>query len=145
METALLRSFMHVAQAATHAERGVAMDATLTPRATINVEAGVLESAKFNEVLIKTAANALAQDEPIITNNMISDPKLAPDTNVHFNDLRLVVAIPLAGEGVIYLDQHVRHGVFERDTIDKLMMLARQVAADADIDPHDLAALYEKL
>ncbi len=36
----------------------------------------------------------------------------------------MVVAFPVAGEGAIYLDQHIRRGIVPKETIEKLMQFA---------------------
>lgn len=147
MSTAFLTEFMHTAQSITHAERSVAVDVAFHPQDTINIDESSLESQDFNEMVASTAATALEKGEAVITNNMITDPAKAPETNVHLNNLRLVVALPLAGHGVVYLDQHVRQGIFERDAIDKLMRVAHQVinSGDTHLNRAELHELYKNL
>jgi hypothetical protein len=86
-------------------------------------------------------------NQPVLTNNIITDPAQAPITNTTFTDLRVIVAIPVDGVGAIYLDQHIRNGMFQRDTIDKIcqtiaLMLVQNDPANT---PEALHAIYDSL
>lgn len=147
MSTAFLSEFMKLAQAMTRAERSVAVDVEFHTQDTINIEESVLASTDFTDMVASATASALEKGEAVITNNMITDPNKAPETNIHLSNLRLVVALPLAGYGAVYLDQSVRQGVFERDAIDKLMQVANQVISSGNIDlsQEELTEIYESL
>lgn len=139
--------FMRAAKEITRAKRSIALDADMNVIDRINVDDTVLSSESFNELLISSVQSALQQQKAVITNNMITDPSQAPQTNVHLKDLRMVVTIPVSGHGAIYLDQPIRDGVFERSMIDKLHNLAEEVIAsgEADITDEDFLGRFESV
>jgi hypothetical protein len=134
MSEVFLSNFMRAARTITRAERCLAVDSDFTVYDRYNVSDDVLESTSFNSLVVSAVSDALQQGEAIITNNLISDPAEAPNTNVHLADLRLVVAIPAGKFGAIYLDQHIRQGVFQRDVIEKLSKLATQLIAAEELE-----------
>lgn len=122
-----LESFMTFARAVTHADRSMVVDETLTAVASHNLNAEALTAANFQQLAADVLAEALRSGQPIITNNMVTNPLDAPTTNVSFNDLRIVVAIPLITHGAVYLDRSVKQGVFTRDQVDQLMQFGLQL------------------
>lgn len=147
MSDAFLSNFMRAAQQLTRAERCVAINNEKAILDSVNVSAEVLASERFSDLLKRTTEEAIATDDAVITNNLIQDADQAPQTNVHLHDLRMIVAIPVAEEGVIYLDQPIRQGVFERDMIAKLMDMARSLIDEdnTELDSDALVALYQDL
>jgi hypothetical protein len=147
MASEFLSNFMRLAQTLTGAERCLAFDLDMAVQDRMNIDDGTLQAAEFNALLNATVHEALGQNESIITNNLITNPADAPQTNWHLHDLRMVVAIPLQGHGAIYLDQQVRKGVFERETIDRLTALGRQIIEEArtDLSEKDLADRYTSI
>ena len=147
MSNGFLSNFMRAAQAVTRAERCVALDKDKAVLDRINVSDDVLENERFGKLLHNSVEEAITTAEAVITNNLITDPEQAPQTNVHLHDLRMVVAIPLADYGAVYLDQHIRQGVFERNMIEKLTVLGRTLIAEdkMNLSSEDFVALYRKL
>lgn len=146
MSEVFLSTFMNFAQEATDAERGLALDLDLNILDRSQVEETLLNKDSFVDLIKTTAQKAIDSDDIIITNNMITDPSKAPTTNVHLHTLRMVVAIPLRGYGVIYLDQRLRQGVFERATIERLLEFGRYLIESdkTDISVNEYEGLFEK-
>lgn len=142
-----LSNFMQTVREVTRAERCLAVDPDFTVYDRHNVTDEILQSATFSELVVSAVTDALQQGEAIITNNLIKDSSEIPNTNIHLADLRMVVAIPVGKLGAVYIDQHIRHGVFQREVIDKLTQLANQMIAQNQLEltPEQLFALYEAL
>jgi hypothetical protein len=142
-----LGKFLRVARTITQAERGMAVDANFTLLDAINLTPQMIESRQFSDVAEPCLQRAQERNEAIITNNIITDPSQAPVTNTNFTDLRVVVVIPIKGQGAIYLDQHIRRGIIARDTIDKLMRLGAQIVDNGleASSESEILALYKGL
>lgn len=147
MNDAFLDNFMQAAQAITGAERCIAFDKALTVQTSHNIDAALLTDESFITAVKAAAQDAIDQRQAIITNNLITDPEDAPNTNIHLTDLRMVVTLPVPGRGAIYFDQHIRQGVFERETVDKLALMAKRAIAtgQTDMTRDELVAFYETL
>lgn len=141
MSAEFLTNFMRAARSITKAQRSLAIDADINIQDKLNVEDSLLHSQEFNEMLQSTVAAAIEDNTAIISNNLIKNADDAPNTNVHLHDLRMVVAIPLGSIGAVYLDQHIRNGVFERTVIDKLTELGRYVIENEKTDLSDEALI----
>ncbi|NWF70629.1 MAG: hypothetical protein HXY40_16205 [Chloroflexi bacterium] len=147
MSDHFLSALMRTAKDITQAERALAVDVDLNVLETLNLDTPTLNSAHFQEVATGALRRGLDNNEAIITNNIITDPAQAPVTNTNFTDLRVVVVIPVKGRGAVYLDQHIRHGIIPRQTIDKLMRLVRQVMSSAESEPgaEALHTMYQQM
>jgi hypothetical protein len=147
MSQPFLSKIMRVAKQVTRAERAMAVDSNLDVLETLNLDTSVMESQNFQEVATSTLRRAIERGEPIITNNIITDPSQAPVTNTNFTDLRVVVVIPVEGDGAVYVDQHIRYGIIPRQTIDKLMRLVVHLVEhqQQNIDESEMIALYQQL
>lgn len=137
MSAEFLTNFMRAAHSITKAQRSLAIDADIKIQDKLDVEDSLLQSPEFTEMLQSTVTAAIEDNTAIISNNLIKNADDAPNTNVHLHDLRMVVAIPLGTIGAVYLDQHIRNGVFERAVIDKLTELGRYVIANDQMDLSD--------
>jgi hypothetical protein len=137
MSDSILSVVMRVAKEITHAERGMSVTSDLTVIDIENLTTDELEDESFQASALKSLSKAIETNQSVLTNNIITDPTQAPVTNTNFTDLRVIVAIPVPGEGAIYLDQHIRHGMFQRDTIDRLNRMVSEVM---DGDEHPLSA-----
>lgn len=147
MSDSILSAVMRVAKEITRAERGMSVDSDMSVVDLANLTADVVEDRAFNDVALKSLSQAIETNQSVLTNNIITDPAQAPVTNTNFTDLRVIVTIPIQGEGAIYLDQHIRNGMFQRDTIDKISRMVAQ-AMEQDTppsDPEDLRAIYDSL
>ncbi|MDX1993292.1 MAG: hypothetical protein SF029_12945 [bacterium] len=152
MDEQFLENFMKAARQITKAERSMVVDIDLDVLATANLEASVLESPQFANFANAVLRQAVESNGIVITNNIITDPSDAPDTNTNFSDLRVIVTLPLEGHGALYLDQHIRHGIIPRDVIERLVCLVKEVFpndgahnADARVPSEtELIELYEK-
>jgi adenine-specific DNA methylase len=138
---------MCAAHSITKAERSIALDADMNVQAQINIEDGLLQSAAFKKMLENTIAEAIEAGSAVISNNLIQNDDDAPNTNIHLHDLRMIVAIPLGDYGALYLDQHIRNGVFEREVIDKLTALGSNVIENEQTDLSDkgLITLFNEM
>lgn len=142
-----LANFVHLAHHITRAERGMAVDNDLRVCELINLDQTVIERTDFSELAAGTMVQAIQQQEPVITNNMITDPASAPVTNTNFSDLRVIVAIPVGGLGAIYLDQHIRNGIIARATTDRLMAFGDAIVANGqtNLDLDTLMNMYQMM
>lgn len=147
MNETFLENFMRVAKKITHAERCLVVNADLEILSMSNVDEAEIESADFNELAMECLREALDTGEAVITNNVITDPSEAPTTNTNFANLRVVVALPLAGHGAVYLDQHIRNGIIPRQMIERLMRLAAYVLDNQqeNCSETELTKLYQQI
>lgn len=147
MSDSILSAVMRVAKDITRAERGMSVNSELTVVDLEDLPSDALEDDSFQDVALKSLSQAMETNQAVLTNNIITDPAQAPITNTNFTDLRVIVTIPVQGEGAIYLDQHIRNGMFQRDTIDKLNRMVAHVLGldDPPSDPDDLRKIYDDL
>jgi len=147
MEQAFLSRFLEAALVITQAERGFAVDETLNIQALSSVDEALLQTPDFTELAFQALQDAIKSRETVLTNNVITDPAQAPITNTNFSDLRVVVAIPAAGIGAIYMDQHIRNGIIPREQIEKLRQLASRIigANHTDMSQDEMIALFERM
>ena len=143
MSDVFLLNFMEAAKKITRAERCMVVNTELKLLEAVNVDRAMVESTAFGEFALECLRKALQKNEVIITNNVITDPSDAPTTNTNFSNLRVIVALPLAGHGALYLDQHIRNGIIPRQMIERLMQLAQYVLENnledsSDSELHDL-------
>jgi hypothetical protein len=145
MSTILLSSFMHLALQKTRAERALVADNELAIVDMINLEQADIMSDSF--LGIETIRQALDSGEPIVTNNAVTSVSNAPLTNTNFSNLRVVVVIPVADYGAVYLDQPIRNGIIPKDTIDRLMAVSQHVAQNGQVDLNEaeLGELYQQI
>jgi hypothetical protein len=146
MSDSFLSNFMRAAQTITRAERCLALDADKIIQDRLNVSDELLATERFTDLLYRSVDEALESSDAVITNNLIQDPQDAPNTNVHLHDLRMILALPLAEHGAIYLDQQIRQGVFERDMVAKLANLGQKLVAEnkTNLDSEAIVALYQE-
>jgi hypothetical protein len=142
-----LNNFMRAAYTITEAERCIAFDNNMMMQDRLNINDEELQKQSFSDLISAWVEQAIEAGEPIIANNLITDPSEAPKTNVHLKDLRMVVAIPVAGHGAIYLDQPIRKGVFERDMVNKITQLAHDLvkSGNTDLSEDDMTDMYKEL
>lgn len=145
--SSILSVVMRVAKDVTHAERGMAVTSDLTVIDIENMTTDMVEDEAFQTVALKSLSKAMETNQSVLTNNIITDPKQAPVTNTNFTDLRVIVALPVQEEGAIYLDQHIRDGMFQRDTIDRLNRMVVEMLArgDLSLDVDGLRNIYDSL
>jgi hypothetical protein len=129
MSNEFLAAFMHAAREITSAERGLAVDRDFKLQDRLNLPDETLQAPRFANLANITLRQAMDQNEPIVTNNIITSPSEAPVTNTNFSDLRVVIVIPVEGIGAVYLDQHIRQGVIPRDIVEALYRLAQTAVA----------------
>jgi hypothetical protein len=145
MSNTLLSNFMRLALQKTRAERALAADNELAIIDMVNLEQADIMNETF--LGIETIRQALDSGEPIITNNAVTSVTNAPLTNTNFSNLRVVVVIPVADYGAIYLDQPIRSGIIPKDTIDRLMAVGQHIAEDGrvDLNETELSELYQQI
>lgn len=122
MNALFLSTFLRVALQQTGAERGMACDADLKIIELVNMDQQDVLSDRFTG--FETMKKAFRNGQAVITNNAVMDPALAPVTNTNFSNLKVVVVIPVQQSGAVYLDQPIRQGIFSKDIVDRLVMLA---------------------
>jgi hypothetical protein len=132
MSESFLSNFMHVTLQITGAERALAVDQDLAIIDMVNLEQSDVLADNF--IGIDVIQKALASGEAIVTNNAVSSASAAPNTNTNFSNLRLVVVIPAAGYGAVYVDQLMRKGVIPKDKINRLMVLGEQIAQSGQLE-----------
>lgn len=142
MSHTFVKNFRQLAHAATDADASIAYDAALS----LIEQHGEVDTINL-ERAAAIAQEARASGEEVLTNNMITNPDEAPSTNVHLRGLRMVMALPLANLGVIYLEKSVRLGVFEKPIIERLKHLAAQVisADETDLSAEALTERFDAL
>lgn len=147
MDQVFLENLLKVAQNVTRAERGLVVDQAVTVLHAENFPAAVPGATDFDEFAVRNLKQALAEDEAVLANNVIQDISEAPTTNTNFADLRIVVALPVAGHGAVYLDRHIREGVIPKRVIDQLMRLIRHVLQEGLLvsSASELMVLYDQL
>ena len=147
MSQKFLDSVMRFASDITRAERSLAVDLELNVRGMINMDENTVQEESFIELASATIHEAIAKNEAVITNNVITDPSEAPTTNTNFSNLRVIVAIPVREMGAVYIDQHIRQGIIARETIDRIHKVVEQALdrGDLSLEATDLAGLYGQL
>jgi hypothetical protein len=143
MDKHFLSRYLQIALHVTEAERGLAVDRQIQIVDHINLGEATLQNPEFVMFITTWLTRAIEDQSTIITNNIITDPAKAPNTNTNFSDLRSVVCIPVNEHGAIYLDRHIRLGVIARDVIDRLSEMISQLTA-ADIETESNEALLER-
>jgi hypothetical protein len=147
MSNSFLARLLSVAQKVTQAERGFAVNNALEVLEKFNVDDTTLKDQTFREFSHTWLKRALDDGKTIITNNIITDPAQAPNTNTNFSNLRVVVCIPVQTHGAIYLDQHIRNGIIPRDVIDRLSDLVYNIHKhrEEDLTEENMLAMFEKM
>lgn len=139
MSDTFLENLMRAVHSITKATRCLALDTALKVQHAIGVSDDELADESFLSVVHTSVKSALDDNEPVLTNNLITDPTDAPHTNTHLSGLRIIIAVPVENYGAIYLDQSVRDGVFERDTMDNLMALINHLISNEKLHLEDAA------
>ncbi len=142
MNDQFLPWFLQVAMRVSGAERGMALDLNDQIVARVNLEDKIVQEPGF--IGFNVIHEALTTGDPILTNNLITDPSDAPTTNTNFAHLRIIVVIPVSEVGAIYIDQPIRMGVIPQPTIDRLMQVAAVDPASVN-EMADLLAEYDRL
>jgi hypothetical protein len=144
MSETFLSNFMHVTLHVTGAERALVVDHDLTIIDMMNLEQADILADNF--IGIDVIQRALDANESIVTNNAVSDISNAPNTNTNFSNLRLIVVIPVAGVGAVYLDQPMRQGVIPKDKINRLSALGEHLAQSGqlEITADEMGDLYQQ-
>jgi hypothetical protein len=145
MSETFLSNFMHVTFQITGAERALVVDRDLKIIDMLNLEQSDVLADNF--IGIDVIQRSLNTGESIVTNNAVADMSSAPNTNTNFSNLRLIVVIPAAGNGAVYLDQLMRKGVIPKDMVNRLMALGEHIAQSGqlEISADEMANLYQQI
>ncbi len=129
----------------TGAERGLAVTPAFEVLHTVNFDGDVKADADFWAFALQTFGKASESHEPVLTNNIITDPTQAPTTNTNFANLRVVVVFPVKQLGYLYIDQPVKRGAFTRQQVDRLRQVIEQidVANETPLTEDAIQNLYE--
>jgi hypothetical protein len=147
MSSKYLSSCLQIAYEATGAERGLALNSDGDVVDQVNIDAALLQEAKFVELYKHCIAEAGDKGEPLITNSAITDPSQVPNTNTVLKNMRVIIVIPVKGLGSIYLDDTIRHGVVRREIVEALSK-AFQAVPESDqetVSAEKLKEIYEEL
>lgn len=144
MSDTFLSNLMRAAHQITGATRCLAIDTDITILDTIGIDDDERKDPNFIAIVEASVKDAIAKGESVLSNNLITSPEQAPHTNTHLSGLRVILALPVQEYGAIYLDQSVRDGVFDRETIDQLTSLIAHLlnGGKLDLADGDIAALY---
>lgn len=147
MSDIFLTRFLNVALEVTQADRGTAVDRNMEVLAAVNILDHDPDEPNFGDFARSQLGRAIEDGQTIITNNIITDPRLAPKTNTALANLRFVVVIPVKDFGAVYLDRLIRHGIIPRDIIDKLNQVVRGVPAGKvnDVSEDDMLDMFYRL
>lgn len=144
MNESFLLNFMRMALDTTGVERAFAVDTSLTVLGTVNMLLEEIEAS-----YLKYAHIALEKNQAIITDSytLSTDPANAPNTNHSIPQIRSVVFVPVENQGVICLDQSVKHGVLPREEVERLTRLAAYMVnrQQTHLDEANMAALYKQV
>ena len=144
MSDKFLSRLMYFAYRTTGTQRAMAVN----DKGDVVASENLTEQVKDPEFSgFKNIEQAYAAGEvPHITNNMILDPDLAPNTNTNFANLHLVVVFPFEGIGAVYIDQHVRKGVVSTQVVERIMRMATELVESGrlNVSEDEMATLYEE-
>lgn len=141
-----LDNVMQVVKAIAKADRGLAVDEEMNLVSLDNLTEEEVNAPSFSSFAIPNLKESIEKGEAIISNNVIADLSDAPTTNTNFANLRMIVTLPIAEYGAIYIDQSVRRGVIKKETVAQLMELVQYLLdnkmeqATAD----EMYAVYEE-
>lgn len=143
----LLRHLLEATVQITGAERGLAVDANHAVVHALNFEQEVTADAEFWGFVVQAFEQAAQAGQPMLTNNVITDPNLAPTTNTNFSNLRVVLVMPVQNQGYLYIDQPIKRGAFTREQIERLTHVIAQIdpANHNAITQQDIVSLYESV
>jgi cell division protein ZapA (FtsZ GTPase activity inhibitor) len=119
MSSIFLTRFLNVAYQVTEADRGAAVDRAMAVQATVNIMDDDSAEPGFGAFAREQLTRSMAENQTIITNNII-DPSNAPKTNTALANLRFVVVFPVKDFGAVYVDRLIRYGIIPRERIEKL-------------------------
>jgi len=140
----LLEDLLNAIMRITAAERGLTVNMAFEVLRVVNFAEDVKTDAAFWNFALQTFHKAAETRQPVLTNNIITDPSQAPTTNTNFANLRVVVVFPVKQEGCVYIDQPVKRGAFTRQQVDRLrQMIERLDATDSTLTEETLYSLYE--
>nr|MBN1228242.1 GAF domain-containing protein [Anaerolineae bacterium] len=119
----------------TGAERGFLMlvnhEANLAVKVARNLDKQQLDDDEFS-ISHSVISMVMEEGQAVVTTNASDDPRFADQASVITHGLRSIQCVPLRirGDiiGVIYVDNRVRAGVFDKDDLDILMTFATQAA-----------------
>lgn len=129
----------------TGAERGLAVNPMFEVQHTVNFDGDVTADTALWGLALQTFRKASETHQPVLTNNIITDPTQAPTTNTNFANLRVVVVFPVKQLGYLYIDQPVKRGAFTRQQVDRLRQVIEHIDAsnDTSLSEDAIQSLYE--
>jgi signal transduction histidine kinase len=133
----VLNSVMDAIISLTEAERGFLMllndDGQLAVRTARNFEQESSTDVAISRTITK---QVFETGEPIVTTNASEDPRYAGQASIIGHQLRSIMAAPLrvrgSNIGVIYVDNRVRTGLFQKSDLELLEAFAGQAAVAID-------------
>jgi signal transduction histidine kinase len=119
----------------TGAERGCLMleadSGELVIEAARNFDQESIEASDL-EVSHTVVEEAIDTGEPVLTTNAQMDPRFSGEASIIGYHLRSIVCVPLRARGrvigALYLDNHIREGVFSSEDLPTLTTFANQAA-----------------
>ena len=147
MRKDLIVAFLNAAMEIGACDRGMAVDEQMNILDIVNLNEDIRQSPRFNLLMSVAVRRSIATNEAIITNNVVTSAAEAPLTNTSFSDLRMVVAIPLEGEGAIYMDKPVKLGIIPRQMVDNLYEVGQDIIKSeppVKADKDDIITRYKQ-
>lgn len=131
----VLNRVMDEVIATMHAERGFVMlvdsDGKTTFRAARGLEQKTLEDPQF-QVSRSVIEKVLHEGQPILTSDAMADERFNMRKSIMAMGLRAILCVPLKNKdailGVIYVDNRLRAGIFQRDDLSLLASIADSAA-----------------
>ncbi|RMG86931.1 MAG: hypothetical protein D6712_06590 [Chloroflexi bacterium] len=147
MSADFVAKILHVTLNITGADRGLAVAPDLQLIEAINLTQETIDTPAFRTLVEDSLRQAIETGEPVITNNMVTNPENAPVTNTTFSELRAVVTFPVSDMGAVYLDQRLRYGIIDRNTLDKVIAFIENVLENnqQSLSEAELIALYRQI
>ncbi len=147
MRKDLIVAFLNAAMEIGACDRGMAVDEQMNILDIVNLNEDIRQSPRFNLLMSVAVRRSIDTNEAIITNNVVTSAAEAPLTNTSFSDLRMVVAIPLEGEGAIYMDKPVKLGIIPRQMVDNLYEVGQDIIKSepsVKADKDDIITRYKQ-
>ncbi len=147
MSADFVAKILHVTLNITGADRGLAVTPDLQLIEAINLTQETIDNPAFRTLAEDTLRQSLEAGEPVITNNMVTNPENAPVTNTTFSELRAIVTFPVGKLGAVYLDQRLRYGIIDRNTLDTVITFIEHILDynRQGLSEAELIALYRQI
>lgn len=131
----VLEKVMDEAILTIHAERGFLMlidqSGSLVMRSARGMDQRAINQSdfQFSQGVVERVAR---EGKPLLTSNAQADSRLGNLNSIHIFGLRSILCVPLQLKGntlgVVYVDNHLQSGIFQRDDLELLNFIASSAA-----------------